>query len=678
MRFIYLLLLTFTSSFALTFPITYDVCNNDSVWDATVGKSYLLTPNEFGYVENQDILYSTAEPDLIVNSDVSIPFMTKVGAGYTMVETVTHLVDGRIQVSGKRIDCNPMPTECQAGATKVGAYGWTWCEWNSSLINPTPSMPEPERCTDNEYLDGLICKPKPYVSVPYYVSNITEENWINSYCNSGSADGLQFHDITLSVPTDFMGVHYEKKEFRSLSDNRLLSIPFISKEISRGSVTFVNKVTPVSGENKIILNMGQFTCTNCNSNGYKENGSCIDDTSDLPNEIIPYDGKIPPDDWEITSQQTFDGITINCVDWRECVDYNAFGVTGTQLGGFGAITKYSFKNIRPVGDKFQATMIKTHVNIENVGPKDENPNDNLEPCPDGAPRSFGSCDRRCEDVGYISTRSEGSVLNPNYEVMCLPALCPTSNERCLAKCGTLENILANECNVETNEEICQCVDDVPEDPIIDPNDPLEDDKTNTNNQDDETVDDTALTNDGKQAKNDSLKTNKLLGSIDDKLLEGFNGVGEKLDASHDSLLDIEFNTANMDSNLEELLDLEKERDEQAKEDKNTIESLIDDFNYDKDYAESENENIRSDIESKGEGIIDNIDNVISTIQSGFTFNPPPVASVSHKANIKGQEIDFSMCTTLSHFSFLISLFIQISLYIASIRIIYGGFLLIRK
>ncbi len=297
-----------------------------------------------------------------------------------------------------------------------------------------------------------------------------------------------------------------------------------------------------------------------------------------------------------------------------------------------------------------------------------------------------TCDRNCEDVGLSTILVDGDndiFTDPQKE--CIDLDCSAYETSCTAQCGGVENILNYSCDNQNaytfSERSCECKE--PEAPIIPDFELPEPTITYANETDLETAvnnetpdPDNTLQNSLLQQINNNIISS---GTNNQSLLNTINSnvslLGQVVGANSEFLA----NTLGqkMDKTNELLEEQKKAYEEDLEKAENKEEELEEKMQLKKSESDTNDETNSGYLDSLTDsyvGIYDNFENIKSMYEGGFGT----VSSTSASApscltfNLYGRTITINVCSFVSDYAPIFTLFVELMLLIVTAKIVVLG------
>jgi len=605
-------------------------------------------------------------PDLSLDSFIFNP-RTSAPDNYYLFTHVSKS-SSYVRIGGKQITCAVPQTSCiESSDELVGGI---------CVPNTHYNLPLVPDCKDNQTLIDYECVFNDYTSENlFYNSNSLLDgiNNPNAFCGAdGVASAPSEYNYHFQLPLKIFGVTFNKTSFVNNNDGKQLSLPFSVKDSRVDEVSIIRGVTPVYGKDEIFVSRIKFTCQQC-SNGFDVDGSCKSTDTLEGNQLVSSRTCSDFEGWKNSnSPDDISNSTAACILQTpgDCVSYQEFNYDT------GVISKFDYgkKVYNQFTEGNYAAPKITTLQFCEIDP-DYKKNPVLGQCPDGGALLNGSCDRSCEDVSMVTTKTPTTELDYNSQNLytCKEKIdCGTFEEEAISACGSLENILVLQCSENLNVGNYQCVDD-----ILTPNPDAPKDKIYENElpteeaQVEEVVDEVGLSEDAKQAKNDNLKTRNRLMNIHEDIRKGNEALNDQLNVGNDHLNFIEANTELTAKSTSKIAgDLDKQNEDAV---------LTKDAS---DFTESEvknqNDSIRQDSEDSANSVLGTIDTAIDTVQNGFTFTAPSSTVSNISINVFDKDIVLDPCASISQFAYIFSLLIEIILMAFSIKLMFFGIAIMKK
>mgnify|MGYP000031651709 FL=1 len=574
-----------------------------------------------------------------------------------------------VRIGGKQITCAVPQTSCiDSSDDLVGGI---------CVPNTHYNLPLVPDCLDNETLIDNVCELNDYSSENIFFKANTLDSGIDTpdtFCGvGGSASSPSEYSYHFKLPLNIFGVTFNKTSFTSDADGKQISLPFSVKDSRIDAVSIIRSVTPVYGKDEIFVSRLKFTCQQC-ANGFDVDGSCKEVAEIVGEHLVSARNCSAFDGWKKSNIP--DGISNSTAACMlqvpgDCVSYQEFNYDTGVL----SYHDYGIKVYNPFTEGDYAAPKTTTKLFCAIDEDEAKKNPTLGVCPDGGALLNGSCDRSCEDVNMVTTKTPTTELDYNSQNLytCKAQIdCETFEEEALIACGSLANIELLNCSENLNIGTYQCKDDIlTPSPDAPKGDIYDNDLPTEEAQIEEAVDDATLTEDAKQAKNDNLKTRTRLMNIHDDMRKGNEALNDQLKVANDHLNFVEANTELTAKSTAKIAgDLEKQNEDAV--------LTKDAADFTESEVKTQNDSIRQDSEDSANGVLESIDSAIDTVQNGFTFTAPPSTVSNISFNALDKDIVFDPCSSLSQFAFIFSLLIEIILMALSIKLMFFGIAIMKK
>jgi len=672
MRYLLILsILIFNLNANVITDVSHNFCNGttqnigtEDIWNFSTTDGVNRVIQNIPFSINTPFLHA---PDLSLDNFIFNP-RTSAPDNYYLISYVSK-TGTYVKIGGKQITCAVAQTVCnESSDSLLGGI---------CVPNTHYNLPLVPDCKDNETLIDNVCVLNDYSSENIFFKGNTLLNGINSPDSFCGADGVASspseYSYHFQLPLNIFGVTFNKTSFINDADGKQLSLPFSIKDSRVDEVSIIRGVTPVYGKDEIFVSRLKFTCQSC-SNGYEVDGSCKDSETIEGEHLVSSRNCSSFEGWKKSNlQDEISNSTAACILQTpgDCVSYQEFNYDTGVLSQYD-YGKKVFNQFTEGNYAAPKTTTKMFCAIDEDKAK-KNPT--LGVCPDGGALLAGSCDRSCENVNMVTTKTPTTELDYNSQNLytCKPKIdCETFEEEALSACGSLENIEALECSENLNRGAYQCKDDVLTPAPNAPTDEIYDNELPTEEaQVEETVDEVGLTEDAKQAKNDNLKVRNRLMNIHEDIRKGNEALNDQLTVSNDHQNFIEANTELTAKSTAKIAgDLDKQNEDAV---------LTKDAS---DFTESEvktqNDNIRSNSEDSANEVLETIDSAIDLVQNGFTFTAPASTTSGINFNVFNKNITLNPCANLSQFAYIFSLLIEIIFLALSIKLMFFGIAIMKK